>query len=135
MFLRIPSRAAIAAAATTLLAVALTGVVHDRPAIAVAGLANGEYDCGGSYPFRAMGKVDIQNGRFRYRPFGKVVNSFAPYSVGGDDLIAWGGPFGGLDDAPAQIVKSKREKWGFNVDYRSNPNGMVHTMSCSLPKT
>ena len=131
---RVTGRTAIAAAATTLLAVALTSLAYDRPVMAAGGLADGEYDCGGSNPFRAMGKVDIQNGRFRYRPFGKVINAYAPYSVGADNKITWGGPFGGLDTAPAQIVMSKREKWGFNVDYKGNPNGLTYTMSCSAPK-
>jgi len=130
----VTGRTATAAAAITFLAVALTGIAYDRPAMAAGGLADGEYDCGGSNPFRAMGKVDIQNGRFRYRPFGKVINGYAPYSVGADNKITWGGPFGGLDTAPAQIVMSKREKWGFNVDYKGNPNGLTYTMSCSAPK-
>ena len=46
------------------------------PAAGGGGLVNGEYDCGGGYTYRAMGKVDIQGGRYRYRPYGDVVSGF-----------------------------------------------------------
>src|SRR3954447_13237324 len=102
-------------------------------AAAAGGLADGEYDCGGGYTFRSMGKVDIQNGQFRYRPFGEVVNGFASYSVGANRAIQWGGQFGGLDDAPARIVAATREDWGFNVKYQGTPGGLINTMSCHAP--
>lgn len=113
------------------LVVAFVGSLH--PAHAGGGLADGEYDCGGGYTYRAMGKVDIKGDSFRYRPFEEVANGFAPYSVDVDGAIQWGGPFGGLDEPPARIVKSTRETFGFNVQYQGNPNGLVQTMSCHAP--
>ncbi len=44
--------------------------------------------------------MDIQRGQFRYRPYDKVVNGFAAYSVDMNGAIQWGGPFGDLDDQP-----------------------------------
>lgn len=131
---KLSGRTAIAAAATTLLAVALSAAAYDRPAMAAGGLPDGEYDCGGGYTYRAMGKVDIRNGQFRYRPYDTVVNGFAPYSLGADGRIAWGGPFGGLDEAPARIVETKREPFGFNVMYQGRPGALINTMSCHAPK-
>ncbi len=96
------------------------------------GLASGEYDCGGGYTYRAMGKVDVQGGRYRYRPYGDVVSGFQAFSVAGGK-IAWSGKFGGLDDPPAQIVESTIEPFGFNVKYKGNPNGLINTMSCHAP--
>lgn len=100
---------------------------------AAGGLVDGEYDCGGGYTYRAMGKVDIQGNRFRYRPYGDVINGFAPFSMDASGAIQWGGPFGGLDEAPAQIVASKREAFGFNVMYKGNPTALINTMSCHAP--
>ena len=97
------------------------------------GLADGEYDCGGGYTFRHMGKVDIKGGQYRYRPFDEVAGGFAPFSVDGSGAIQWGGPFGGLDDPPARIVELRRESFGFNVKYQGSPGGMVNTMSCHAP--
>lgn len=96
-------------------------------------LPEGEYDCGGGYTYRAMGKVDIKGSQFRYRPFGEVVNAFAPYTIDAGGEIRWGGPFGGLDDAPAKIVTSTREAWGFNINYQGSADGLVNTMSCHAP--
>lgn len=120
-------------AATGLLALGLATGGYANRAAAAGGLADGEYDCGGGYTYRAMGKVDIQGNRFRYRPYGDVVNGFAPFSVDASGAIQWGGPFGGLDEAPAQIVASKREAFGFNVMYKGNPTALVNTMSCHAP--
>ena len=98
-----------------------------------AGLVDGEYDCGGGYTYRAMGKVDIKGGQFRYRPYDDVVGGFAPYSVDASGAIQWGGHFGGLDDPPARIVDSKVERWGFNVRYQGSPGALINTMSCHAP--
>ncbi len=98
-----------------------------------ATLVDGEYDCGGGYTYRAMGKVDIRGNQFRYRPFGDVVRPFASYSVDPNGAIRWGGAFGGLDDPPARIVDLKVESWGFNVRYQGNPSGLINTMSCHAP--
>ena len=114
---------------------AIAALVLSTGGVAAAGgLPDGEYDCGGGYTFVAMGKIDIKGDRFRYRPFGKVVRDFAPYSMDANGVITWGGKFGGLDDPPARIVKSTRERWGFNVNFQGNPNALVNTMSCSLTK-
>ncbi|MCX7363491.1 MAG: hypothetical protein NTV97_16790 [Alphaproteobacteria bacterium] len=110
----------------------VTGGYASRAA-AAGGLVDGEYDCGGGYTYRAMGKVDIQGNRFRYRPYGDVINGFAPFSMDASGAIQWGGPFGGLDEAPAQIVASKREAFGFNVMYNGNPTALINTMSCHAP--
>ena len=105
-----------------------------KPAAASGGgLTDGEYDCGGGYTYRAMGKVDIRGDRFRYRPYGEVVGGFAPYAVDARGAIRWGGHFGGLDDPPARIVASTREAWGFNVKYQGSPGALVNTMSCHAP--
>ena len=121
----------VAATAGLASALAVGGIVGQ--AWAAGGLADGEYDCGGGYTYRAMGKVDIQGSRFRYRPYGDVVNGFAPFSMDASGAIQWGGPFGGLDEAPARIVKSTREPFGFNVMYQGNPTALVNTMSCHAP--
>ncbi len=97
------------------------------------GLTDGAYDCGGGYTYRHMGTVDIRGGQFRYRPFDEAIGGFAPYSVDANGAIHWGGHFGGLDDPPARIVRSKREQWGFNVMYQGSPGGLVNTMSCHAP--
>lgn len=96
-------------------------------------LVDGAYDCGGGYTYRHMGTVDIKGGQFRYRPFDENVGKFAPYSVDAGGAIHWGGPFGGLDDPPAKIVASTREKFGFNVKYQGTPGGLTNTMSCHAP--
>ena len=111
-----------------------TVAIPQNPAPAAGGgLADGEYDCGGGYTFRAMGKVDIQGGKFRFRPSGDVLSGFAPYSVDGSGHITWGGHFGILDDAPASIIASTKENWGFNVQYQGTQGGNINTMSCQAP--
>ena len=102
-------------------------------AIASGGLADGEYDCGGGYTYRHMGMVDIKGNQFRYRPFDEAVAGFATYSVDASGAIRWGGHFGGLNDPPARITESTREKWGFNVKYQGTPGGSINTMSCHAP--
>lgn len=127
-------RATATVAAIGILASALViGTGGKLAAANGGGLVDGEYDCGGGYTYRAMGKVDIKNGQFRYRPYGDVVSGFAPYSMDGRGAIRWGGHFGGLDDPPARIVASTREKWGFNVKYQGRPGALVNTMSCHAP--
>ena len=110
-----------------------SSIAFATPLFAADGLADGEYDCGGGYTFRAMGKVDIKGNQFRYRPFDEVVGGFAPFSVDSAGAIHWGGPFGGLDDPPARIVESKRESFGFNVNYQGSPGALINTMSCHAP--
>ena len=100
---------------------------------AAGGLADGEYDCGGGYTYRHMGKVDIKGSQFRYRPYDEPVGAFTSYSVDASGAIHWDGQFGGLDDPPARIVDSKRENWGFNVRYQGTPGGPINTMSCHAP--
>jgi hypothetical protein len=97
------------------------------------GLADGEYDCGGGYPFRAMGKVDIQGATFRYRPLDEAQGGFAPYTVDADGTIHWGGPFPGIDEAPAHVTVSSRQPFGFNVSWVAHDGGMQDTMSCHAP--
>ena len=97
-------------------------------AAGTGGLADGEYDCGGGYTYRAMGKVDIQGATYRYRPYDEVVNGFQAYSVT-DGHIQWSGQFGGLDDPPARIVDSTVEPFGFNVQYQGEPGALINTMS------
>jgi hypothetical protein len=127
-------RTATGLAATAILVLALIlGSCIQRAAAGDGGLADGMYDCGGGYTYRAMGKVDIRVGQFRYRPYDEVINGFAPYSVDASGTIHWGGAFGGLDDPPARIVTSKREAWGFNVKYQGSPGGLINTMSCHAP--
>ena len=111
--------------------VAILGVASG--AQAGGGLADGEYDCGGGYTYRAMGKVDIKGDQFRYRPYGDPVGGFAPFSVDPDGKIHWGGHFGGLDDPPARITEATRETFGFNVKYQGSPGALVNTMSCHAP--
>ena len=103
------------------------------PAAGGGGLADGEYDCGGGYPFRAMGKVDIQGATFRYRPMDEAHGGFAPYSVDADGTIHWGGPFPGIDEAPAHVTVSSRQPFGFNVSWVASEGGMQDTMSCHAP--
>lgn len=118
---------------SAMLSLALTVFGCGVAAAAIGGLADGEYDCGGGYTYRAMGKVDIRNGQFRFRPYGDVVGGFAPYSINASGAIQWGGPFSGLDDPPGRIVASTRESWGFNVKYQATPGGSINTMSCHAP--
>ena len=121
-------------AVTAILVLALTfGGYNHKAAARDGGLTDGQYDCGGGYTYRSMGKVDIQGGQFRFRPYDKVVGGFAAYSVDASGAIQWGGPFGGLDDPPARIVTSTRETWGFNVKYQASPGGSINTMSCHAP--
>ena len=115
------------------LSLATAALLASQAASGEAALTDGPYDCGGGYTYRHMGYVDIKGGQFRYRPYDEVVNGFAPYSLEANGAIRWGGQFGGLDEAPAKIVLSKREAWGFNVMYQGNPNGLVNTMSCHAP--
>jgi hypothetical protein len=120
-------------AASGILSLALTVFGSGTAAASDGGLVNGEYDCGGGYTYRAMGKVDIRSGQFRFRPYGDVVGGFAPYSIGSSGAIQWGGPFSGLDDPPGRIVASTRETWGFNVKYLVSPGGSINMMSCHAP--
>ncbi|HZT86631.1 MAG TPA: hypothetical protein VFA12_01595 [Stellaceae bacterium] len=103
------------------------------PVAAAGGLADGTYDCGGGYTYRAMGKVDIKGDQYRYRPYDDPGGSFAPYTVEPNGAIRWGGHFGGLDDPPARIVDSTRESFGFNVRYQGSPGALINTMSCHAP--
>jgi len=100
---------------------------------AAADLADGEYDCGGGYTYRPMGKLDVKGSQFRYRPYGDVQNGFAPYSIGAKGAITWGGHFGDLDDPPARILESSVERFGLNVKYQAKPGGLINTMSCHTP--
>jgi hypothetical protein len=100
---------------------------------AAGGLSDGEYDCGGGYTYRAMGKVDIKGDQYRFRPLDASGGAFAPYTVDANGAIHWGGHFPGLDDPPARITESKREAWGFNVMYQGSPDALVNTMSCHAP--
>ena len=95
-------------------------------------LADGEYDCGGGYTYRAMGKVDIRGGTYRYRPYDEVVGGFQPYAVNGRAIV-FAGKFGGLDDPPAKIASVTVEPFGFNVNYQGSPGALINTMSCHAP--
>ena len=132
-----PTRVGLAAGLAVVLCLG-AAKVSSAAAAGKAGSARlpaGEYDCGGGYPFRAMGKVDIKGSEYRYRPYEDVVSGFKSYSVDENGAIHWSGRFGGLDDPPAQIDMTTKESFGFRVSYRSKPGGSVDQMDCQvLPK-
>lgn len=104
---------------------------------ASAPLPNGTYDCAtgtGTYQhpmIRADGQFDIRGLTYRFRPFGNVTNGYAPYTVGADNAIRWGGPVGGFTLPPSQILETKKTDYGFYVSYRTTPGGYVETMTCN----
>lgn len=104
------------------------------------GLADGSYDCstmGGSFDhpgIQPMGHVEIKGGRFRMHVLDETNPPFSPYSVDPGGAIHWGGPMGGLTDAPSTLLDSTKEDWGFNVKYRLSATSMIDTMSCHLVK-
>lgn len=101
-----------------------------------AALANGEYDCAvssGAWSnpnVMAMGRMDIQGMTYRFRPYGKVTGGFAPYAIGGDGSLRWGGHMGGLDAAPSRLLDSRKTPQGFNVRYLVRQDALADTMSC-----
>ncbi len=103
---------------------------------ASAPLPSGEWDCSvsaGTYQhptIRPMGRLEIRGLQYRFRPFGKVTDGFAPYSVGADGALRWGGHLGGLDRAPSRLVASRKTDSGLNVQFRVSPTAYVETMSC-----
>lgn len=112
-----------------------------RPAAAANQPANaplraGEYDCAVSSGYFShpnvvpMGRFDIRGGSYRFRPFGKVTQGFAPYTIGGDGSLHWGGRMGGLDIPPSVLVRSYKTPQGFNVVYRVKNGTDADTMSC-----
>ena len=101
-----------------------------------APLRDGEYSCvisSGAFSrpnIVVMGRMDIRGQSYRYRPFGKVTQGFAPYSMGGDGTLRWGGRMSGLDAPPSMLIKSYRTPEGFIVQFRANPRAYVENLTC-----
>lgn len=97
-----------------------------------AQLPSGEYDCSQSASggIVAMAKVDIKGSTYRYRPYGEVKQGFAPYTLGADGKLKWGGKMGALDAAPSVLLGSEKMDWGFRVHFRSTPGGYAEDMDC-----
>ena len=103
-----------------------------QPAPAQEGMAAplraGEYDCGAGAG--TLGRIDIAGETYRFRPYGKAKDRFAPYQTGGDGSIRWEGHMGALDRAPSALVDSMRTPQGFDIRYRVRPGAPIDTMRC-----
>ncbi|HEX2258087.1 MAG TPA: hypothetical protein VHG92_15570 [Afifellaceae bacterium] len=71
-------------------------------------LPDGEYDCSMSSGgmLMGLGTVEIAGSTFRGPAYDGQYGPAAPYDVGPEGVILWGGPFGGFDTEGHKVVST-----------------------------